>query len=135
MKQKSVDTLTPEETQEIAAARAAHEALKKLAGRYVENAGALSSPKEITSFVDRIDRVLEVMVRSLADAVKGRKEFEEGFEVESTRIFMRKPNPIKVVEGSCEIGAYLFDLNISESTAAIEQIFTKASTASLSVDS
>lgn len=69
---------------EIAAGRAAHEALKKLAGKYFENAETLDAPEEMTAFVDRLDRVLKVMVDSLADAVKGRREFEAGFEVEST---------------------------------------------------
>ncbi len=128
VKRKSADTLAPEQTQEIAAGRAAHEALKKLAGKYFENAETLDAPEEMTAFVDRLDRVLKVMVDSLADAVKGRREFEAGFEVESTRIFLRKPNPIKVVEGSREIGAYLFDMNISESTekviADLEDVFT-----------
>jgi type VI secretion system protein ImpI len=128
LKQKPTDTLTPAQSQEIAAARAAYEALKKLVARYSANGEALSSPEEVAAFVDRLDRVLTVMVDSLADAVKGRKEFEEGFEVESTRIFMRKPNPIKVVEGSREIGAYLFDTNISESTDKViddlEDVFT-----------
>jgi len=128
IKQKPADTLTPEQTQEIAAAQASYEALKKLAGRFSANGEALNSPEEVTAFIDRLDRVLTVMVDSLADAVKGRREFEEGFEVESTRIFLRKPNPIKVVEGSREIGAYLFDMNISESTekviADLEDVFT-----------
>jgi type VI secretion system protein ImpI len=128
LKQKPTDTLTPAQSQEIAAARAAYDALKKLASRYSVNGEALISPEEVAAFVDRLDRVLTVMVDSLADAVKGRKEFEEGFEVESTRIFMRKPNPIKVVEGSREIGAYLFDTNISESTDKViddlEDVYT-----------
>ncbi len=128
VKQKSPETLTPAETKEIEAARAAYEGLKKLAEKYSAAGDVLSSPEAMAAFIDRIDQVLTVMVDSLADAVKGRREFEEGFEVESTRIFMRKPNPIKVVEGSREIGAYLFDLNISESTekvvADLEDVFT-----------
>lgn len=128
VKQKSADTLTPAQTKEIEAARAAQEGLKKLAERYSAAGDVLISPEMVAAFIDRLDRVLTVMVDSLADAVKGRREFEEGFEVESTRIFMRKPNPIKVVEGSREIGAYLFDPNISESTEKVvsdlEDVFT-----------
>lgn len=128
IRQKPTDTLTPAQTQEMEAARTTHEGLKKLAERFFESGDALSSSAEAAAFIERLDRVLTVMVDSLADAVKGRREFEEGFEVESTRIFMRKPNPIKVVEGSREIGAYLFNLNISESTdkviADLEDVFT-----------
>lgn len=128
VKQKSPDTRTPARTKEIEAARAAQGGLKKLAERYSAAGDALNSPEAVAVFIDRLDRVLTVMIDSLADAVKGRREFEAGFEVESTRIFMRKPNPIKVVEGSREIGAYLFDPNISESTekvvADLEDVFT-----------
>lgn len=128
IRQNPPDPTVSVPTREVEAARAAQEGLKKLAAKYFENADALSSPEAVAAFFDRIDRVLAVMVDSLADAVKGRREFEEGFEVESTRIFMRKPNPIKVVEGSREIGRYLFDMEIAESTekviADLEDVFT-----------
>ena len=118
----------PIRSQELETARAAQEGLKKLAEKYFADGDALSTPEAAAAFVDRIDRVLTVMVDALADAVKGRREFEAGFEVESTRIFLRKPNPIKIVEGSREIGTYLFDMKISESTerviADLEDVFT-----------
>ena len=128
IRQNLSETLPPASSPESEAAQAAQDGLKKLAGKYFDNVEALSTPEAVAAFVDRIDRVLTVMVDSLADAVKGRREFEEGFEVESTRIFMRKPNPIKVVEGSREIGKYLFDMAIAESTekviADLEDVFT-----------
>ncbi|GEM_PF-3608937 len=128
IRQNLSDATVPTPSREVEAARAAHDGIKKLAGKYFENADTLNAPEAVAAFVDRIDRVLTVMVDSLADAVKGRREFEEGFEVESTRIFMRKPNPIKVVEGSREIGKYLFDMEIAESTERViddlEDVFT-----------
>jgi type VI secretion system protein ImpI len=127
IRRKQADPPASTHSKEVETSRAAHEGLKKLARSYFE-ADALNTPEEAAAFVDRIGRVLTVMVTSLADAVKGRREFEAGFEVESTRIFLRKPNPIKVVEGSREIGKYLFDLKISEETekvvADLEDVFT-----------
>jgi type VI secretion system FHA domain protein len=128
IKQTPLNAATPFQSKEAAASRAAYEGLKKFAGNYFEGADILSTPEEAAAFVDRVDRVLAIMINALSDAVRGRREFEMGIEVESTRIFLRNPNPIKVVEGSKEIGKYLFNLKISEATekvvADLEDVFT-----------
>ncbi|HET6371356.1 MAG TPA: type VI secretion system-associated FHA domain protein TagH [Nitrospiria bacterium] len=115
-------------SQEGAAQQAAYQGLMKIAGKYVKDAETLKSPEKVAEFVERIERVLSVMLESLADAVKGRKEFEEGFDVASTRIFAWKQNPIKIVEGERGLGAYLFDTKNTEPSdkviSNLEEAFT-----------
>lgn len=71
-----------------------------------ESDSSLSS-KESEDVVRRIIEVIEALCTGLADAIKGRREFQKEFEVEATRIFSWKPNPIKQAESAEEIGAML----------------------------
>jgi type VI secretion system FHA domain protein len=59
--------------------------------------------------VRRIEQVLHVVCAGLADAVKGRREFQREFEVEATRILDWAPNPIKHAETAAEIASLLLD--------------------------
>ncbi len=59
--------------------------------------------------VRRIEQVLHVVFAGLADAVKGRREFQREFEVEATRILDWAPNPIKHAETAGEIASLLLD--------------------------
>lgn len=57
----------------------------------------------------RIETVLNTLCAGLADAVRGRREFQKEFEVEATRILAWTPNPIKHAESAAEIAAILLD--------------------------
>ena len=64
---------------------------------------------QLDEVVRRIEQVLHVVCAGLADAVKGRREFQREFEVEATRILDWAPNPIKHAETAGEIASLLLD--------------------------
>ena len=64
---------------------------------------------QLDQVVRRIEQVLHVVCAGLADAVKGRREFQREFEVEATRILDWAPNPIKHAETAGEIASLLLD--------------------------
>lgn len=64
---------------------------------------------QLDQVVRRIEQVLHVVFAGLADAVKGRREFQREFEVEATRILDWAPNPIKHAETAGEIASLLLD--------------------------
>ena len=88
---------------------AAYDGLLKIVGRFIENLRGISSRGDIEKLIERIDQSMSVMMKCLADAIKGRRQFEQELDVEATRIFSWKPNPIKLAEQDREIGKYLFD--------------------------
>ena len=67
------------------------------------------SREELDQVVCRIEQVLHVVFAGLADAIKGRREFQREFEVEATRILDWTPNPIKHAETAAEIASLLLD--------------------------
>jgi type VI secretion system FHA domain protein len=67
------------------------------------------SRAQLDQVVRRIEQVLHVVFAGLADAVKGRREFQRQFEVEATRILDWTPNPIKHAETAGEIASLLLD--------------------------
>jgi type VI secretion system FHA domain protein len=67
------------------------------------------SRAQLDQLVRRIEQVLQVVFAGLADAVKGRREFQREFEVEATRILDWAPNPIKHAETAAEIASLLLD--------------------------
>ena len=74
--------------------------------------GDLDQPlprEQMDQVVRRIEQVLHVVFAGLADAVKGRREFQREFEVEATRILDWTPNPIKHAETAAEIALLLLD--------------------------
>jgi len=99
----------------------ARASLAKIAARFLDHAPDLEGPEKMEAFGERLEQVLSVMIGSLAAAVKGRREFEEGFDVAATRVFSWKQNPIKIAEGERQIGAYLFDTAKGE---AAERVIT-----------
>ena len=52
-------------------------------------------------------RVLETMFSGLADAIRGRREFQKEFEVEATRILAWTPNAVKQAETAAEMETIL----------------------------
>ena len=78
--------------------------------------------------VRRIEQVLHVVFAGLADAVKGRREFQREFEVEATRILDWAPNPIKHAETAGEIASLLLDprsqgLPEEQAKAYLQEVF------------
>ena len=67
------------------------------------------SRAQLDQVVRRIDQVLQVVFAGLADAVRGRREFQREFEVEATRILDWAPNPIKHADNAKEIASLLLD--------------------------
>ncbi|MBI3596646.1 MAG: type VI secretion system-associated FHA domain protein TagH [Nitrospirae bacterium] len=89
--------------------RTAFQGILKIAGRYFQELDTLKSPEAVAEFIERLSRTLAVMLGCLANSIKGRKQFEQEFDVEATRILSWKPNPIKLAEGDREIGEYLLN--------------------------
>ncbi len=102
------------------AAQVAYEGLVKIAQKYLKGLEVPVTSAGIEQFIQRIDRILEVTVGCVADAIKGRRQFEREFEVEATRILSWTPNPIKLAEGAQEIGEYL--LNSRNEMATLEKM-------------
>ena len=93
--------------------------------------GDLEQPlprEQLDQVVRRIQQVLQVVFAGLADAVKGRREFQREFEVEATRILDWAPNPIKHAETAAEIAALLLDprsqgLPEEQAKAYLQEVF------------
>lgn len=68
-------------------------------------------PRRSAVIPDDVDKQVGLILRTvfggLADAVRGRREFQKEFEVEATRILGGPRNPIKYAESADEIGAML----------------------------
>ncbi len=90
-------------------AQVAYDGLLKLAGRYFEHLDFLESPQEMAKFVERLNRVLSVMTTSLANALKGRRHFEQEFDIDATRVLSWRLNPVKECGSGEEIGKYILD--------------------------
>lgn len=76
----------------------------------------------------QIISVLQAVFAGLADAVRGRREFQKEFEVEATRILAWTPNPIKHAENAAEIGSVLLDpasvrLTDEQAIASLREVF------------
>ena len=93
--------------------------------------GDLEQPlprEQMDQVVRRIEQVLHVVFAGLADAVKGRREFQREFEVEATRILDWTPNPIKHAETAAEIASLLLDprsqgLPEEQAKAYLQEVF------------
>ena len=69
----------------------------------------LKDPGEHNDFMERLDRVMNLTIEFLMEAIKGRRQFQQEFDVESTRILSRKLNPLKLAGEGREIRGYLFN--------------------------
>lgn len=72
--------------------------------------------------------VLQTVCAGLADAVRGRREFQKEFEVEATRILAWKPNPIKHADNAAEVATILLDpisagLSDEEAIESLKEVF------------
>jgi type VI secretion system FHA domain protein len=102
--------------------------LSELVSHFCGELDAPLSNKELEHLVRRLIGILETVCMGLADAVKGRREFQKEFEVEATRIFSWKPNPIKQAESVEEIGAMLLmparrGLNDDQVADGLKEVF------------
>jgi len=76
----------------------------------------------------QLTKVLQTVCAGLADAVRGRREFQKEFEVEATRILAWKPNPIKHAEDAVDIATILLDpasggLSDEEAITSLKEAF------------
>lgn len=93
--------------------------------------GDLEQPlprEQLDQVVRRIQQVLHVVFAGLANAVKGRREFQREFEIETTRILDWAPNPIKHAETAAEIASLLLDprspgLPEEQAKAYLQEVF------------
>jgi predicted component of type VI protein secretion system len=67
------------------------------------------SPEIAAKILARMVQILGITFKSLADALKGRREFQRELEVDATRILSWSRNPIKSLETEEEIGHVLLD--------------------------
>lgn len=113
---------------DIVAARATARRLIDWTRRYVDADAGPAPGESLDAVLDRLERAWDVLLDGLADAVKGRRQFESEFDANSTRIFSWKPNPIKHAESAKDIGAYLLDWRRPESaervTGDLKEVFT-----------
>ncbi len=110
------------------AAQNLNEALSKIVGRYIGKSAILNTPDGVAQVMERIDRILQVTVKALFAAVKSRRAFEEDFNVEATRIFSWKLNPLKLAEEEKQFGEYLLDPGREKSSdkviSELEELFS-----------
>lgn len=99
-----------------------------LAQAFLRDIEQLLSRDQSDQVVRRIEQVLHVVFAGLADAIKGRREFQREFEVEATRILDWTPNPIKHAETAGEIASLLLDprspgLSEEQAKAYLQEVF------------
>jgi type VI secretion system FHA domain protein len=81
----------------------------ELVRKYCKDLAPPLSDEFIKQLVERLDRILAVTIRSLAEALGGRHQLAQEFDLNVTEILAWKPNRIKLAEGEKEIAAYLVD--------------------------
>lgn len=102
--------------------------LQELAQSFLGDLQQPLSREQVEQVVRRIEQVLQVVFAGLADAVKGRREFQREFEVEATRILDWIPNPIKHAETAAEIASLLLNprsqgLPAEQAKAYLQEVF------------
>ncbi len=109
----------------IPAQQIAYQGVSRIAEKQGIALNKVSDPNEVNDLLCRIDQVLDAMMKFLADAVKGRRDFQQEFDVEATRILKREINPIKLAEEGRQIGAYLWnkEVPIEKVIANLEDTF------------
>ncbi len=100
------------------------DAARKVSERLALSEQALN-PQQLAT---QLTSVLHIVCAGLADAVRGRRMFQREFEVESTRILARTPNPIKAAENAEEVAAILLDplskgLSAEQAMAGLTEVF------------
>ncbi|MFV1951613.1 MAG: type VI secretion system-associated FHA domain protein TagH [Nitrospinota bacterium] len=94
--------------------QSAYHALSILSDRFVKGRSSFESKEEIERFCTRIEKTLDVLLRCLIDALKGRKQFEYEFDVQVTQILSWEHNPVKSAATSEELAAHLLNWENSE---------------------
>ena len=115
--------------QESEVHRVAYQGVLDIARTYLNDLDSLKDSEKLADFIRRIDTTLKVVLGSLVAALKGRRQFEEEFDVRATQILAWKPNPIKLAGEDHEIGNYLFDAenkkeSAEEVAADLREVFT-----------
>ena len=99
--------------------------LAKFVCEELRSTGAVLDPEYAGK---QIARILRTVFGGLADAVRGRREFQKEFEVEATRIMGMVRNPIKYAESATEIGSILFHpesfgMTLEQATEGLREVF------------
>ena len=99
-----------------------HDACFALVRKYCKDLAPPLSDQYVQQFMERLDRILAVTIRSLAQAMEGRRQLTREFELNVTKLLARAPNRIKMAEGEQEIGAYLMDPRRSSTETAVNDL-------------
>ncbi len=94
--------------------QSAYQVLSVLSNRFVKERSSFESKEEIERFCTRIEKTLDVLLRCLIDALKGRKQFEYEFDVQVTQILSWEHNPVKSAATPEELSAYLLNWGSTE---------------------
>ncbi len=89
--------------------------------------GVSSSSVDPDHMAKQLTALLHTLFTGLADAMRGRREFQKEFEVQPTRILAWTPNPIKHAENAAEIATILLnpascELTDQEAIASLREV-------------
>ena len=99
-----------------------HDACFALVRTYCKDLSPPLSDDFMKQLVERLDRILAVTIKGLAQAVEGRRQLTREFEMDVTKILAWTPNRIKLAESEQAIGAYLMDPRQSATESAVKDL-------------
>ncbi len=100
----------------------AYYCLSEISSHFAGQQHMLNSPEEVERFCLHIRKVSEVLLRNLFGALEGRRQFEDEFDAQVTKIIpagfdpeqLRRRNPVKYASTYEDLGKYLFDRSTDE---------------------
>jgi len=100
----------------------AYHALSEISSHFVGQQHMLNSPEEVERFCLHIRKVSEVLLKNLFGALEGRRQFEDEFDAQVTKIIptgfdpeqLRHRNLVKYAATYEDLGKYLFDRSTDE---------------------
>lgn len=100
----------------------AYYCLSEISSHFAGQQHMLNSPEEVERFCLHIRKVSEVLLRNLFGALEGRRQFEDEFDAQVTKIIptgfdpeqLRRRNPVKYAATYEDLGKYLFDRSTDE---------------------
>jgi len=91
-----------------------HEGIEALLNEYLESGHGSLTPEEQAELSSRLRQILEMFFEFLHKALQGRRQVEQEFEAEVTRIFSRERNPVKEATSATALGKSLFQVRHSK---------------------
>ncbi len=100
----------------------AYYSLSAISSHFAGQQRMLNSPEEVERFCLHIRKISEVLLRNLFGALEGRRQFEEEFDAQVTKIIptgldpeqLRRRNLVKYAATYEDLGKYLFDRSTDE---------------------